>query len=598
MSGFDYRQIRPIFLNLSATRPEDADLSRFVQSFSTNKNQSMSPGGWQVNLIPQPNQSEPTTENFPTGMGLDNFESYLMGIVKQMDVVIVGFWGADPTTGQYTDNHIMFGYVDRVFKTRRAVNNQVSRGITIRGRDGTKPFVVDNVENAPELKLNADLVEAFSDQAQRLEFLGLARGLDSEGHNVFIDSYLPKALYWILVNIPFMLSYVAYQGGAKKVWELFATHLFARKEDRLFDANLNQYAGSVASYMAQIYDEMFYEMWVDTLPKNSPANPDRTTKPILYLRPKPYDRPSFEVDSTGKPLDFTGVTLHPDPGSRLVGDGVIFTNAPSGKPIQVKSWEDLTGPYNIPLTISKEDILDRNFGRSDEEVFTMFRCIGDKDVLAASEVSRFGFYFPMIDAAMTKIYGLRALTGTSRLLPYVYDASISDDLGQSDLDQWPDPWIPYKPSFEPTGISSYEDALTAIGNNDKKKLNTADLVTILTKAKRDRLWRWNRYNHLLYSGTMQIKGQQVFVGTKVLLPDEDYVIFDRANNKLVRYPGGMAGYCVGVQQSYAFGQGLTTTLSIVRAVNEAHLKEYHDNRNFGQPIGKANQMFEGTGATI
>jgi hypothetical protein len=78
-------------------------------------------------------------------------------------------------------------------------------------------------------------------------------------------------------------------------------------------------------------------------------------------------------------------------------------------------------------------------------------------------------------------------------------------------------------------------------------------------------------------------GRQVFVGTKVLLPDE--------TPKAGTAYRGMEFYCVSVGQSYNFGSPWTTQLALTRGHNPKALRDYHNYRKFDQPAGDANFVY-------
>jgi hypothetical protein len=603
MNGFDIRAPRPIFMNLSA-RLEERNLSRFVQSLHTNKTLSWNAGTWEVYLVPEPSLTPANAilstvvfEFGKEGVTKENWESAVYRSIRPMDAVILGMHGVNPVTGKAEDQTIMFGFVDNVYKRKVTSGDTVQRGIAVRGRDATMLFIEDVVALAPELATDSRVKKFFDDPA-RVQFMDFIRGFDEEGKNVFLDSYLPKAMYWILAKIPSMRIVVDYLGGMKKPFEIFRTSLIARAEDKIYDEKMNMYAGAVINYMVQLIEELFYELWVDTVPAKTGPNTTDQDRPCLFLRPKPYDH-NYEVDSDGNELKQDAVVL--DEENPLKGDGVK-----SGKGILqfdgVQTWEELTSPVTNQVEIvGDEEITQKALGITHEEVFTMFKVFGSKDPLASSIIGKLGLYFPLIDGHMLQMYGMRELQGASRLLPSPLDVPMRDyptGLSQADFSVTNDGFFVAGPPFEfESGGASYERFVGLQQQSDVRQLNTKKFATFMTKIKRDRLWRWNRYNHILESGQLTIKGRRIWVGSKVYLKDEYSrgIVVD--TNRERKPQRGMEFYCVSVDHRYDFGNPWLTRLGLIRGHNAAELRTYHDARGFNKPAGSANGIFAAEGIT-
>ena len=595
-SHFEYRKPEPVFMNLSA-EPNYRDLSLFVESFMTNKTLGMSAGTFEINLVPHPDPRSEEENIFPAGITKDNFESFIYKSVRPMDAVVIGMktvtdnYVAKGSTGVYGTEEIMFGFVDGVFKSKVTQGRNVRRGITIRGRDATKMFINDNVAYAPELATDPDVIEAFGDDVKRLQFLNYIRGLseDDDGivkvvNNVFMNKHIPIPVYWILRHIPAMRLNIDYFGdGQKKPHEIFRTSLTCRREDKLFDANMNMYAGTVANYFNQIIDPDFHEIWVDTVPASSPLSDDNIARPVFMLRPKPFDF-RYEIDTRGNNLDFDGLIYDPDTDSL--------------KRHALTHWDNLTSPITGEETeITEDKITYKAVGIADYEVATQYKIFGQQDVLAASQVGRFGWYLPLLDVNMFKLFGIRELTSQSRLLPYVSDWVIhlpgsldkedteaGNNIGDADgaVDD------------DSTVIDSVDDAIESVDHTGGGKKSGLEFLTV---ERRDRIWRWNRYNHILESGQLTFAGRNVHVGSKIKLPDEPtrgIVIDEKDAGERIRYQnadGGMEYYCEGVRHQYRFGTPWLTTLRLTRGHNPAELAYYHDIRKFGRVPGKANNIF-------
>jgi hypothetical protein len=253
-------------------------------------------------------------------------------------------------------------------------------------------------------------------------------------------------------------------------------------------------------------------------------------------------------------------------------------------------WDTLPETVTIP----ESDIEEKALGVSGDEVYSMFKIGGAKDVLASGIVGKYGFYFPLLDAEMAKAFGVRALIVESKLMPGVNNAMMDvNPEAVNDADAAVD--------YEAYGIPNVaKDTMTEMEYNQlvdfmqrrDRKSNSTAASKFLTKVKRDRLWRWNRFNHVLESGTLQMKGKPVRVGMKAFLPDEASrgVAQDNGDRQMHR---GMQYYVVGVDQTYRFGANWTTGLTLTRGHNDNELHAIHDSRGFNQPAGPTNNVFTG-----
>jgi len=243
---FDMRAPRPIFQNLSAGFQE-RDLSDYVLRMHTRKTLSTQAGTWEVTLVPQPDQDGLLWQSQMPGLTKDNWESFVYRSIRPMDVVLLGMTARDES-GLVVDQVFMLGFVHNVYKSKATDSDRVDRSIKVRGRDATMLFMEDHIANAPELAGDKGLRALIGDAAAQL--LNDVRGMVSDDSgktrkNVFVDSYPPEALYWILSNAPTIQLTLDYFGEQKKAKDIFMPLLSCRKEDKVFDEKLNQYAGLI-----------------------------------------------------------------------------------------------------------------------------------------------------------------------------------------------------------------------------------------------------------------------------------------------------------------------------------------------------------------
>jgi hypothetical protein len=238
-------------------------------------------------------------------------------------------------------------------------------------------------------------------------------------------------------------------------------------------------------------------------------------------------------------------------------------------------------------------------------MFTLYRTNAAVDVIGSGTLGTYGYNFPLIDAMNMKAYGLRELTFESRLIPasvddlsQTYKARIGIDIIRGDRVQYAKAWG--KALLKSTdklflGKQGKKDLQKYIEDNTQDELmNNAALRLIITE-KRDRIWRWNRYNHLLESGMLTIKGRNAFVGQKIVSSENTNLFWTRGlfdpNTRLRNSKKGMEFYCVGVEQSGGWGRTWETTLSLSRGANMSELETYYNQRNLDKASGVANQIF-------
>ncbi len=501
-----------------------------------------------------------------------------------MDAVTLGVNCVDQA-GKVRDQIFMFGFVDCVYKTKSTLWRQGAEGnhgqgpgreqALYRGSGSQRPGACDGRAGHVEKALGA----------KRAQFLDFIRGMVGKGDNaknVFIGSNPPEAIKWVLDYMPAMRIALPYKSGLSEPHEIFKVSLSAYADDTIFDEQMNMYAGTVMNYFAQLIDPMFYELWIDTLPGDSPLNEGGhgQDRPIIICRPKPYDH-KYEVDSWEHPLRYDAMRYDPASGTT----GIVLNALPT--------WEELTSPItgervHDPMS---EEILEKGLGVSDEEVFTMYKLFGSKDPIAVSTIGKYGFYFPLLDTLMTQVYGLRELQGQSRMIGFAGDWVQRTQSNPKIVDSYKIGHGAFNIPLIKQGpmVLTFEQVQDIIRGEIYGDMNTTGVADFLTREKRDRLWRWNRYNHILESGTATVMGRQIFVGTKVILPEETPRPSDHLKNRNTY--AGMEFYCTGVEQSYSYGSPWTTRLTLPRGHNPQALQDYHDFRQFGKKAGPANYVY-------
>lgn len=543
----DIRKVSPVFRNLSRT---PGDWSKHVASMSISKTVSGNPGTFEISLAPFPDYDMDSITK-------EEIEGAVYSLIKPMDVIHIGMRWFNPETKRMEEYIPMWGIVDNVYKSKSQSGNGVRREIKIRGRDATKLMIEDNVVFAPLMAESAKLKEMFGD---RVEFLNYIRGYvkGDDTRNVFLDSPAVDALYWVLRNMPATNVALESNGKVTGIRDYMMANLSSFKEDIILEPTLTQFSGSVMNYLRELVDEQFYELWVDTIPLTDHDSGEGSAVPVLIVRPKPFDF-AWDVDNNGKPLSRWA-------GKQLGTNGIADVELPF--------FEDVVSPtLGKNVTVLEAEILSKDLGVSDYEVQTFYNLIASKDVIGANLFGTYGYWMSLLDVTAMKAYGVRPMQGSSRMFWGSFEAThdvvaaAAKNLSEGKL----------------TSSGYVQWDIPNLGDANKDP-NVGIAMDAFVQKRRDMLWRWNRYNQILESGTVTINGKPVSVGCKVEMPEEYSKGYVDPNGKLVKNQG-MTFYCVGYTHRYQFGNtpAWTTSLNVIRGYNQDDLTAYAWGRKFDEP---------------
>lgn len=541
----DIRQPRPIFRNRSNAPQE---WSAHVLSMNVTKTQSIEPGTFEVRLLPYPIHEDSPTQLIGTyGMTAAAYSAF-----RAQDVVHLGMRWFNPATGKLENNIFMWGLVDNVYYDYHQQGNSVSRVVVVRGRDATKLLITDTIVFAAMLANNSKVKQALGKTA---EFISYMRGATANSkENVFFNMLLIKTFAWLVNNIPAISVTLEEEGQSvqRQVKDILGYEFTTYKDDRLYMPGASMYSGSMINYFRSILDEQFYEMWIDTVPTNLSGDGD--AYPKLIIRPRPFDF-DWEVDSDGTSFDNSALWV--EKSASLTDSNGLPIPSSTTAPTVGKATSPVTGSS---LTIPNEDILHSGLGVGDYETFTFYTLTADNAAIGSSVLSQIGGYLALIDIPASKIYGIRALSGETKCV-YIDNIQPYRQYALSLMNADPTTW-----PAKAMGVTLAQES--GIGTGTRNLLK-----------RRDRLWRWNRYNHLFESGTMKIKGQPVSVGGNVFLPEKfSRGVFDDSQNRKPQL--GMTYYVTGWGQMYQWGADWETTLELIRGHNEKDLKAYANSRKF------------------
>jgi len=289
-------------------------------------------------------------------------------------------------------------------------------------------------------------------------------------------------------------------------------------------------------------------------------------------------------------------------------------------------WDNLTCAIRGKAELIYErEITKKNLGISDYEAFSIYKLIASNDPIATAEFGAYGYYFPIVEGKMIQEYGAREFRRQSNTLPQLPSMYWSNMINAAILNNqtyWENSIdayeIPFRnPSNQPLDtwlkkknngfglkenlVNSLQTSPASIGQlltpqQDwlaeaiAKDTSARNVTGAYITRKRDILWRWNRYNHLLESGTIECSGRDVRVGSKVALPDEETrgIPGSSAIRKYMEY------YCVSVDQAWRFGENWITNIGLSRGHNPVELQEYAKFRNFDKVAGPDNKVFTST----
>lgn len=491
--------------------------------------------------------------------------------------------------------------IDSITKIKKVINNQIIKSLVIAGRSLASLLLDDDIVFAPELVTNKRAYELLG---KRAEFLGILRGYGDSNNdkvtNVFINQPPLAAIVWIMLNMPSInipLVYANYAPDGKVIeqWSetigrIFTFEISQFRVDRLFEHQLNQYSGKVWNYLYSCLDPMFYEMFVETVKiENKPY-------PQLVIRPKPFDRKrhykekstditslsltDFTIEKNsisydGQTKDSYCVTL---PEGKINNLPETFFYWDEGLNYKNDNKEDNPRRRKVPsVGIGNDDYKFRNRINKDlyhilaeEEEYSLelatttqnivnyFIMQSSKEILFQTALAKYGYLFPMLDTWSIKQFGLRKLEGKSHL---------------------------YKEDTE-QNVKDAQD-ITAEEANEFNTNVTSKKIYHLTESVRlrERLFNHNRYNPILYEGTIQCLGHDHYrKGDKIFIPH----FITKSGEK------GIFAYITGVIWEYSIteqGSQYMSKLKIERGENPNDILAY--DKITGYDLYDKNILYEG-----
>ena len=521
-------------------------LDRHITSFTTNEDIDIPCNSFQMTLVP--NAFERDMEPFIT-MNLIEFWRKTLTIG---DILTVGI--------EVEDSWIY--RIDSITEIKSLGAGGIQKGLLITGRNLASLPVDDKIIFAPELSTNAKAKELLGDK--RCEFLGIMRGLTEEGQSEFIAQNPLSSILWVMLNMPSTNADIKFidfdEDGnpiqmikSEKIGKYFTFDLKSYLVDQVYNWNLQQYSGSIWNYLMQCIDPMFYEVFVEDKYYNG------STRPCIVVRPKPFDRSSdyenyndmakviapnmtdftFDVkpveDVEGHTYDRISITLDVKKLKPVtyLWDSQVNTLENQASQAIANTYKTFIGdmPYH---TLRAEEDFGGSLTQTHLNVVNYYTILSSKEVLALTDLYKYGYFFPLIDTRSVNKWGMREIRGVTNLYK-------NEDLIEEQ-------------KKNPDG-SIVESAM--------KKYKLRETINL-----REKLFHWYRYNEIFYNGSKKCVGHDHYrKGDKIFCEGE----ITKSGEK------GMFAYIKGVARTYQVGeQGATyeCVLKLDRGENPIELNNF------------------------
>jgi len=312
----------------------------------------------------------------------------LYRLLHSGDVVSIGF---DRPGG------IMLGIINRVTRKSLFSGPKTTHEITVTGSDFGKLLAQDNIVHAAltvgESPGYLAKIEAVTGPDHvLLVALSAAWGPDAKDASkeavpgVFEQASPEDVINFILrfgasMTLP-QLDGLA--GGSSKPGEFIDTiaSVTVWNDGRVQSAGLNDFQGSLWSFLKQIMDPDFYEVFITTIPVRGNDLP----RVSLVVRPKPYDDPNEEF-------------------------------------LPVEEQSGTTWPELVTLTeglehheIHLSDVFNEQIGVGDADSFAYYEVAALFDLIGNAESRQEGLFYPVVDTFQLTKAGLRTYKATMKLM--------------------------------------------------------------------------------------------------------------------------------------------------------------------------------------
>jgi len=427
--------------------------------------------------------------------------SYIYRNVMPMDLISIGV---------ESDGGIMVGIVDNVYKSRSNLNEQVGRSIMVRGRDFGKILVEDNTFVTPSS--DDAYIEKLRGKLLEKNIVDGMRGEDVNEHpivNFYTENLAPawKDKFGNGIGRTYIGKTI------EEAVEYVLKSLSSLRLKITFDGRKDISAHELLTYMVSSRDG-------DQIAISGFTNYVGSIINLLYAF---IDRDFYELFIETY-LEQPALVIRPKPFDR-VGDMVtnednelkaLDNNAPF-------LWDNLKTildkkPYH---EIPERDIVQLNMGVADYEAYSVY-VHNARQTLVGVAYEQAGMFWPLHDFFAIQRYGLKLKKTITNLVPLELE-------------------------------------------KDEKTVKDKEEKDSRIMGHRDRLFNWNRFNPILESGQVVVRGHDYYkLGDKVFLKDEL-----AQNGEL-----GITAYTQGYAQTWSYGGAFLTRLNLIRGENEVLIEKF------------------------
>lgn len=596
--GFKHATRRPKIRMMATGRTVEIQLQANPILVVTTKNFEMGAGQWYMHLKPMP--------ALLRRMGSVKAQSYIYNHIKPMDLVTIGFNKRDGA---------MMGFVDNVYRSKTVMGEKTHRIVVVRGRDFGKLLIEDRPRYAPlgaalpTDKVQGDILEKVKEKLDKyiiptkVQLSTGKEGARTHPYSTYWQALVApenfneetgKSLgnYWVDQKLDVMIEFfvgvlssfrtkVSYLGEQVNAVDLIGKDLKPRPHERIASTTINTLTESaILNQINSVLDQDFYEFWID-----HKLDDRGLPKAFIRFRPKPWD---FDDD---KITDF------------ISGNDIVVKDS-DDEPFtweKTTNWitDDEGNPKEFHI-IPEVDILKEGMGVADYQAYSAYIVNNSRELLGATVFLRFGMNYPIFDFLALSRYGSRTKLVNSKL---VTENRILPELSTLERDVLNRKSIEYELKIEELQAAQEalgDDIADAWQNVNVKRLErlqrsldrvkelelnlpkpdvpTEEEIGTLKRAirwRRDRIFNWFKYNPIMESGTVTIRGNEdMRIGDKVKFPDMEF------NHKGIDDEGreitykGVDAYVNGVKNVWAFGAPFKTELRLIRGHNREALRDY------------------------
>lgn len=345
------------------------DLSNECVAFTCSKSANQIAGTFSLTLVPRDVAGQTTT-----AVAGNRRVPWMFNVLKPMTPVAIGY---DVPGG------IMFGLVKARDYTLVAVNGQVTMGLTIQGEDIGCVFndqlIYIAVTQAEQPRWESDIKAVLGENHPVLKDLKGPIGVIRNGdptpilENLTIEEIVPLILRNVAtMQIPIFEKSFGGKGTVADALNVTA-HVRGYPNEHAYCTSLFQQEGTVESFFKQILDTDFYELRIDSKPREN-----QVPQPYLIIHPKPFDEPDQRTPA------WASVKYHDH-----IGWDWMHTF------VEGRQYHEIDARW----------ILDLKIGTEAAEAFDYYTVVNNNEIGATESDMSAGRLNPLMDLYIAKFFG-------------------------------------------------------------------------------------------------------------------------------------------------------------------------------------------------